>query len=67
MITLLKVYMKVFVVLAMLKYKKKQLIIQHLLKLLNENPLNNDNKLFQYSVIPSLYNEKIGKNCCRVS
>ena len=34
-LTILKVYMKVFVVLAMLKYKKKQLIIQLLLKLLN--------------------------------
>ena len=25
------------------------------------NPLNNDNKCFQYSVILSLYNEQIGK------
>ena len=30
------------------------------------NPLNNDNKYFQYSVILSLYNEPIGKNCCRI-
>ena len=31
------------------------------------NPLNNDNKCFQYSVIFSLYNEETGKNCCRIS
>ena len=31
------------------------------------NSLNNDNKCFQYSVIRSLYNEQIGKNCCRIS
>ena len=28
------------------------------------NPINNDNKCFQDSIVLSLYHEQIGKNCC---
>ena len=66
--------MKVFVVPAMLKYKKKinnSTFIKTpewlALKRSVLNPLNNDNKYFQFSVILSLYNKQIGKSFCRIS
>ena len=31
------------------------------------NPINNDNKCFQYSIVLSLHQEQIGKNCCTIS
>ena len=31
------------------------------------NPINNDNKCFQYSIVLSLHQEQIGKNYCKIS
>ena len=31
------------------------------------NPSNNDNNCFQYSILPFLYHEQLGRNYCRIS
>ena len=74
-LTILKVYMKVFCGTCNVEIQEE--IINNLtftktpewlaLKRSVLNPLNNDKKFFQYSVILSLYNEQIGKNSCRIS